>query len=346
MIPVEEKRDYLEALRVAPNLIKQESDPVKFLRAEDLNPWTSAMSFVKYWRYRKHLFQNRWLLPLNHSGAGALDKDDIKLLSTGWMAFASPKDSNRGRFLLVDHGKSDNHNHQSRRRVAFYLCSAASDIPAQTIGLTVVRLIPAKSEEAFTASRFSTAKAIYNMMKEALPIRFRHVCLLKLEGSEKGQMLSVFLGRVISSVLFEVLGRETQYAVSIPHASHAAKKLKDFDVPPSALPHSHGGTWSYDQMFEWRRVVEKEQDIGKLATIPWISQKARPVLSESSVRETKALYARRAYEKQKLKREAQQEEVKRLRVENERLREDNERLDSLLEKAKDVAELFKLDLWG
>lgn len=344
MIPLEIKKDYLDALRLAPTLVKTESDPVKFLRTEGLNPWRSAMRFVKYWEHRRRVFKNRWLLPMNDTGAGALDNDDVSLLKSGWLTFVAPKDCSQGRFLLVDHGNIGNHSHQSRLRVVFYLSSATSDIPAQTVGMTVVRLIPTKSEEAFTAPRFSTAKTSFTMMKEASPIRLRHVCLVKLAGIERGRILSVFLGRV-NSTLCELLGKETPCTVPVPCIIEAAEKLAKFGVPACVLPPSHGGTWSYDQMFEWKRVISEEQDIGKLVSIPWIAQ-TRPPLSETSIRETRALYARRAYEKQKIKRAAQREEAMRLKVENGRLARDNEFLESLLEQARDVAELFKQDLWG
>ena len=341
MISVENKKDYLDALRLAPALIKAESDPIKFLRSEDFNPWTSAMTFVKYWEYRKRFFGSRWLLPMNDTGAGSLDQDDIKLLRKGWLTFVAPRDSSQGRFLLVDHGRIGDHTHQSRLRVVFYLCSVPSDIPAQTVGMTVVRLIPIKTEDAFTAPRISNATTVFRMMKEALPLRLRHVCFLKLAENDRGQILSAFLGRV-SCTLFELLGKQTPFTVPITRVNQAAEKLAEFGVPPCVLPHSHGGTWSYEQMLAWKKAVCEEDDIGKQVKVPWIAE-TRPPPSE---REVNALYARRAYEKRKTKRAADEATVKRLRVENERLRQDNEFLESLLEKAKDVAELFKQDLWG
>lgn len=100
MISDEEKKDYLEALKLAPALIKAESDPIKFLRSEEFNPWKAARSLVLYWDYRKKLFQSRWLLPLNDSGAGALEKEDIELLRSGWLAFVTPSNPQFGRFLF------------------------------------------------------------------------------------------------------------------------------------------------------------------------------------------------------------------------------------------------------
>lgn len=70
MFPVEEKRDYLKALRVAPNLIKQESDPVNFLSEEDLNPWTSAVSFVNNGDTGNNFFKS---MAVTHGGDGQKD---------------------------------------------------------------------------------------------------------------------------------------------------------------------------------------------------------------------------------------------------------------------------------
>ena len=104
MIPAENKKEYLEVLRLAPTLIKTESHPVKFLRSEEWNPWKSARSLVRYWEYRKTWFKKRWLLPMNDSGAGALDENDIALLRSGWLTYVIPSDPKKCRLLLVDHG--------------------------------------------------------------------------------------------------------------------------------------------------------------------------------------------------------------------------------------------------
>ena len=335
MISVESKKDYLEAVRLAPSLIKSESDPVKFLRAQDFNPWKAAKSLVLHWEYRKFLFQNRWLLPLNDSGAGALDSDDIQLLRSGWLTFVTPRDASKGRFMLVDHGKALTETPQSRLRVVFYLCTMATDKVAQSTGMTLIRLI-SKADSAFTGSRLNTGRTVFKMMKEAMPLQLRQVYLLKLTDNNGTRMLTVFLGRV-RSTLFELLDADVPLTITVHRVDETAETLHKLGVPADALPENHGGTWSHDRMFEWEQVIKREEDMAKLK-IPWLAEHSQP--SEDRTRKVNALYARRAYEKRKLKLGEQEETAKRLRLENEMLRKDNEHLEALLERALDIIALF------
>ena len=179
VIPYQAKKDYMEALEQAPQLILEESHPIHFLRTLDYNPWQTAKKLVLHWQYRKWLFQNRhrapsmnhddddnndsnrdpennpdrWLLPLRDAttGRGALTKSDIQLLHTGWLAWVWPRQQNKnsqqqqqqhpGRFLVVDHGRFQNFTLDAFLRVLFYLGTIATDRVAQTIGVTSLRLI-------------------------------------------------------------------------------------------------------------------------------------------------------------------------------------------------------------
>lgn len=153
MMSLADKQDYLDALRLAPVLIQNESHPIHFLRCEDFNPWTAAKRLVLYWKYRRAIFTNRWLLPLldDMSGAGALDQDGIDLLRNNWFVFAIPSSSaaasrnsngshkanddddsgandvQYGRYLLMDHGKHKGHPPETQVRVIFYIVSASTD---------------------------------------------------------------------------------------------------------------------------------------------------------------------------------------------------------------------------
>jgi hypothetical protein len=41
-IPEEQKQSYLRAVELCPELVEQESDPLKFLRCDDYNVWVST----------------------------------------------------------------------------------------------------------------------------------------------------------------------------------------------------------------------------------------------------------------------------------------------------------------
>lgn len=77
LIPPEDKKDFSEAYRAAPVVVATESNPIRFLRVESMNPWSAATRLVLYWKYRREVFEDRWLLPLDLSGHGALTDADV-----------------------------------------------------------------------------------------------------------------------------------------------------------------------------------------------------------------------------------------------------------------------------
>lgn len=76
-----------EALWFAPTLVLRETRAIDFLRTEDFHTLKAARRMALYWQLRKELFEDRWLLPLNQTGAGALTADQVELLRTGFFAF-------------------------------------------------------------------------------------------------------------------------------------------------------------------------------------------------------------------------------------------------------------------
>jgi len=78
------RHEYEEAKRFAPERVQQESRFIYFLRAEKGDLTNAALRLCRYWKYRKLLFgQERWLLPMDQTGRGALDQNDIEILRSG-----------------------------------------------------------------------------------------------------------------------------------------------------------------------------------------------------------------------------------------------------------------------
>lgn len=59
------REEYKEALRIAPRLVSTETNFVKFLLVENLDPARAARRIALYWKRRKALFTQRWLLPMD-----------------------------------------------------------------------------------------------------------------------------------------------------------------------------------------------------------------------------------------------------------------------------------------
>ena len=88
MLNAEVREPYLEAMELEPALVATESDKFKFLCVEEYNPFKAALRFAMYWLFRKKKFGQRWLLPMNQTGAGALTMDDIEVLRSGYAVFS------------------------------------------------------------------------------------------------------------------------------------------------------------------------------------------------------------------------------------------------------------------
>ena len=87
-----EKRDpklceeYVAALAAVPKLVAAESPAWMFVQRESGNFEKAAIRLCRWWKLRKRLFgQDRWLLPLNQTGRGALTPEDAQLLRTGFL---------------------------------------------------------------------------------------------------------------------------------------------------------------------------------------------------------------------------------------------------------------------
>ena len=89
LIPEKDKVDYLRAKRECPHLFETESDPIRFLRCENFNPWSAGQRLVEYWRFRVKFFGERAFLPLDLTGDGACDANDMVLFNLG-MGFSLP----------------------------------------------------------------------------------------------------------------------------------------------------------------------------------------------------------------------------------------------------------------
>ena len=95
---IEDKEDYLRALKQCPELVKTESDPILFLRCEEFDVWAAALRMTKYWKMRCRLFNERAFLPMTMTGNGALTCEDVEVLRSG--ALQLLKDDDSGRAVL------------------------------------------------------------------------------------------------------------------------------------------------------------------------------------------------------------------------------------------------------
>ena len=63
-------KEYYRALEVIPNLVCKETRIADFLEVDQNDPRQAATRLALYWKSRKELFGERWLLPMTQTGTG------------------------------------------------------------------------------------------------------------------------------------------------------------------------------------------------------------------------------------------------------------------------------------
>jgi hypothetical protein len=136
-LPHEMRREYDDAIRDAPHIVQNESKFSDFLRVEGNDPVRAATRLARYWKERKKLFGDRWLLPLNQTGTGALSETDIAVLRSGYLQIL-PRPSG-GILALFDESKLTRPVGDSKLRIIFYFSSLFHDHSIR--GKTIVHVV-------------------------------------------------------------------------------------------------------------------------------------------------------------------------------------------------------------
>lgn len=125
--------------------------------------------------------------------------------------------------------------------------------------------------------------------------------------------------------------------LSINCPEEAAEKLRHYGVPSEGLPRSHGGSWSYDRIFEWKQAPSQKDDIAHVASIARASGTMKEISREGV--SAGALYAKRAYRKKKQREKDLESSLHDLKAKKAKLLAENELLEALYEKAAEILAL-------
>lgn len=121
-IPENLKEDLAHAQRMAPQLITLESDPMKFIRYHNFDYQAAAMMLISYWRFRKDIFGDRFLLPMIATGDGALEQRDIDFMKVG-VSVMLPPDLTGCSVMCMDDSRRLDDDEKTRLRFTFILTS-------------------------------------------------------------------------------------------------------------------------------------------------------------------------------------------------------------------------------
>ena len=113
---------FVEAQKVAPELIMKESNPRRFLSLEQNRRMRAVRRLARYWAERKLIFGKRAFLPLDQTGEGALSKDDIVVLNSGFLSVLRNDEQNVPVGIL-DGSRAVPQQIETALRIMFYVGS-------------------------------------------------------------------------------------------------------------------------------------------------------------------------------------------------------------------------------
>lgn len=258
-LPKKERRAFQTALDVVPALVQAETPVLDFLRTENMNAAAAARRLAAYWHYRKQLFVERWLLPMNQTGTGALSAREIELLRTGYQAVFPRGGPGGGLLVVVDFARIGEKNEKlfdpiCNIRVTFYLCTVLTDAITQQHGATCVYIV-----RSGQLPPVDTNPEGWKILHQSLPVRIKQMIVARafVEGKEG-----------ILNYLAYQRARVQQFRSGIQPEQLIADSLQgtlallqDKGVDRRHLPRCVGGDWDFGQFLQWVRARICVEDV-------------------------------------------------------------------------------------
>ena len=352
----EKKAAFEEAMEKCPELVEKESDPLKYIRSCQYNVWEAAEKLAYYWSERKDIFQDRAFLPLDLSGEGAFQRNDILLIQAGADALL-PKLRNGKQVMFGDRRQlvPSLSDAITRMKSIFYTAHLINqDENAATEGLyCVVLLVTSKIEKVDN----KYLKRVYRFANKGCPFPVKWIYLNSPAKTGKQDYNSQEL---IASYLQTINLHFSQFDVFIEREDgDLLRDLCELGCTPEGVPKSVGGSWNY---VEWSTFCQQQmlKDREQLRQNPRrnksVAAKPRRIrlppagsgeMDEAEAnrireerkarkREANLVHSRRKRERRKLENQALQQEHDRLQKENTRLKKEKETLKRLRREAKEI----------
>ena len=233
----EVRREYDEAVQSASSLVTNETKFLDFLRTDDMDPGKAAMRLAMYWKYRKQIFDDRWLLPMTQTGHGTLSEQDIAFLRTGY-SFTIKRPSG-GPVCLVDMSRISRYPPgHTNTRIIFYFATVMTDVGFQVDGINIVHIVTSARRPPVNVDPEG-----WNMIHEALPFRVKSLVV--------AQAYEPWKEALIDSLGYQealAAGFRTRHHANIirgDSVASVAKQMKAIGIERSCLPSSHGGSFDY-----------------------------------------------------------------------------------------------------
>lgn len=349
----QDTQDYMEAREIIPEIFKQESKMADFLKFEDYNPLRAATRLAKYWKTRKFIFAERWLLPMVQTGWGALTPEQVEILRTGYSMLL--RSSKMGYVSVFDYSKLPDKLPKVQWQTVFYIVSLMSG-SSSTVLLVVKR--------GYQGPRVFFEPEMFEMVRESFPFTVDQFVVA--QAYEFGfENLLEFMAQQERTFLQGNAPDFPAYVITGDSAKSTLQKLLDRGFDRDCLPQCLGGNvQERDTVQKWiRGRLSVEECIGDAFVSrsnnlrPPMSMVAKSsggngsdammmmlhrlrFLTGAARQETQRQYinhkSRCARERKKLDLMIMQGKVIMLRKHQEWLKSENERLQGLLTQARAV----------
>uniref|UniRef100_A0A7S3KXL0 Uncharacterized protein n=2 Tax=Amphora coffeiformis TaxID=265554 RepID=A0A7S3KXL0_9STRA len=339
-------QELLEAREIVPELVARETPLLDFWRTELNDPLKAAIRLAKYWKARKVCFVERWLLPLNQTGAGALTMEDVELLRTGSRALI--KRPGEGFLVIIDDSRLPRSPGMFFFRLMFYAARLHNDEVTQRDGATFVYIVNSKATPTPNLD-----KQTYQMVDQGLPMKTKayHVVQVYEEGRKEYMDYMGFK----QSKIVRYRNAQINPNLIVADSFHGTRTLlQQLGLRMEHLPRCVGGSYDYRQFTEWTRMRLSVEDI--MSSTPvfannlLIASNTKPAPPGASktrgrgdedtkakalvAREINASKARRCYHRRELQLLVLQEQSRAFSRRNAELRKDNARIEDLLLQAR------------
>lgn len=244
-----ERQEYEEALETVPELVEAETQVLGILREEGFDPRRTAAHIAKYWKCRKIIFQERWLLPLNQTGTGALSMEDIELLRTGF--YVPFTRQGQGPLILLDESRLPRPTGNANFRLVFYFDYIYRNEPAD---ITILHVVNSNYRPPPDMRR-----DMYQMVLASIRWNIKGFYVAQSYEEGKDELVD-FLG-------FKT-ARTHEFRTQVPVGRLVAnsnvgtlRMLEERGFHRNELPHCLGGDYSYSKFADWIRMRTSMEDI-------------------------------------------------------------------------------------
>jgi len=245
-LPASFTKDYRTALATVPDIVSTETNPLKFLRFCNGDPWSAAVRLCHNLTYRRETFgPDHWLKPMRMSRDGALRMEDVDFLRSGAFAIVTAPDGSQRQVMVVNFGRLKGKDHGVRQRVAHYLCLTQINEYTQRNGLSVLVVIDG------TGMKVRQDNGKLFQISHTVTVFTIDQVILANDPNETRQILANLFGlmmRRLAEKFWGKQGRIVNVKERTPQATLEALIARG--LHPSCIPTQLGGLFSYDRDFK------------------------------------------------------------------------------------------------